>query len=238
MNMNLFYCPDMDSLTLPEEESQHCVQVLRMQTGDHIMLTDGKGTLCEAEIVNPNRKHCTFRVLRSERPGPLHEGHVHIAIAPTKNIDRIEWMLEKCVEMGVDEFTPVLCRYSERKTVNIERLGKILVSAAKQSLKTTFPTLHPLTPIGDFITQATEQDRLFAHCMEGYAPTEAKHALKDCITRGHSVVVLIGPEGDFSPEELQLALEHGWQPVSLGPARLRTETAGLVAAHTAILINE
>ena len=234
----MFYQPEIESLTLSEEESQHCVQVLRTKTGDRIDVTDGRGTVYEAEIVNPHRKHCTFRILSEKRPEPLHEGRVHIAIAPTKSMDRLEWMIEKCVEMGVDEITPVLCRYSERKSVNQERLQKILVSAAKQSLKATFPTLHPLTPVGELIAGAKEQDRLIAHCIESYGPTDKKFALKNCITRGHSVIILIGPEGDFSEQEVSEALEHGWKPVSLGKARLRTETAGLVACHTALLINE
>ena len=236
--MNLFYQPDINTLTLPEEESAHCAQVLRMQAGDRIHITDGLGTIYEAEITNPHRKHCTYKILSRTQPEPLHEGRVHIAIAPTKNIDRIEWMIEKCVEMGVDEITPVLCRFSERKTVNEERLQKILVSAAKQSLKATFPTLHPLTPVNELITNATEQDRLIAHCMDSYGPSDSKFALKNCITRGNSVVVLIGPEGDFSSDEVKQALECGWKPVSLGKARLRTETAGLVACHTALLLNE
>lgn len=236
--MYLFYSPDIASLTLSEEESLHCVQVLRAKTGDHIHITDGKGTIYEVELVNPHRKHCTFRILSEQRPEPLHEGRVHIAIAPTKSMDRLEWMIEKCVEMGVDEITPVLCRYSERKSVNAERLQKILVSAAKQSLKATFPTLHPLTPVGELISGAQEEDRLIAHCIESYGPTDTKFALRNCITRGHSVIILIGPEGDFSEQEVSNALEHGWKPVSLGKARLRTETAGLVACHTALLINE
>ena len=237
--MNLFYCPYiLNQQILPEEESQHCVQVLRMQAGEQIMLTDGRGTIYEAEITNPNRKHCAFRIVRTEQPEPLHEGRIHIAIAPTKHMDRLEWMVEKCVEIGVDEITPVLCRYSERKTLNIDRLQKILISAAKQSLKATFPNLHPLTPISELISKATEQDKLIAHCIDSYAPSETKHLLRDCITRSHSVVVLIGPEGDFSSQELSLALQHHWQPVSLGRARLRTETAALVACHTAVLLNE
>ncbi len=250
----MFYQPDIESLVLPEEESAHCVQVLRAQAGDHIMLTDGKGTIYEAEIINPHRKHCSFRIIRQDRPAPLHEGHVHMAIAPTKNMDRLEWMIEKCVEMGVDEITPVLCRHSERKNINHERLQKILVSAGKQSLKATFPTLHPLTPFSAFVAKRTEQDKFIAHCLDlgingqeehtttdvqhNYAASEAKQALKNRLVRGHSVVILIGPEGDFSQDEIQSALQNGWLPVSLGKARLRTETAGLVACHTALLINE
>ena len=170
-----------------------------------------------------------------ETPEALHEGYIHIGIAPTKNIDRTEWAIEKCVEMGADEITLLLCEHSERKTVNIERLQKIVVSAAKQSLKTRFPILKPLTKMTDL---QVEGDKFIAHCIEGYKATDEKHALKDKIIRGHQTTVLIGPEGDFSPAEVEWALANGYQPVSLGAARLRTETAAIVACHTAVLINE
>lgn len=225
-------------LCLGEEESQHCVQVLRAQTGDEIDITDGLGKLYRAQITNPNRKHCEVRIIDELQPEPLHVGHVHIAIAPTKNIDRFEWFVEKATEMGVDEITPLLCRFSERRVINLERLNRVLVAAAKQSLKTTYPKLNPLTRLEDFIPQSTAEDCFIAHCEGGYAATGDKHALQQCLTRGHSVLILIGPEGDFSSEEIQLALQAGFLPVSLGKARLRTETAGLVACHTALLINE
>ena len=234
--MYLFYAPDIkETLTLPEEESGHCVQVLRRTVGDEILVTDGVGQLYHCVVTNPHRKHCEVRIESVETPEPLHEGHIHIGIAPTKNIDRTEWSIEKCVEMGVDEITLLLCDHSERKTVNIDRLQKILVSAAKQSLKTRFPVLHPLTKMTDL---QVEGDRFIAHCIEGYKASENKGALKNQIVRGHSTTVLIGPEGDFSPEEVNWALANGYQPVSLGAARLRTETAAIVACHTAVLVNE
>ena len=234
--MYLFYAPDIkETLTLPEEESSHCVQVLRRTVGDEILVTDGVGQLYHCVVTNPHRKHCEVRIESVETPEPLHEGHIHIGIAPTKNIDRTEWSIEKCVEMGVDEITLLLCDHSERKTVNIDRLQKILVSAVKQSLKTRFPVLHPLTKMTDL---QVEGDRFIAHCIEGYKASENKGALKDQIVRGHSTTVLIGPEGDFSPEEVNWALANGYQPVSLGAARLRTETAAIVACHTAVLVNE
>lgn len=224
------------------------MRVLRMQRGEQILVTDGLGHLFHCEITNPHQKHCEVRILSTEEPEALHEGYVHIAIAPTKNIDRLEWMIEKCTEMGVDELTPLLCEHSERKNVNEDRLRKIMVSAAKQSLKTTFPRLNPLTRFADFMEQTQSDDLLIAHCMSddddsdntlqrNYQATSVKTALKDNITRGHSVVILIGPEGDFSEKEVALALGHGCRPVSLGKARLRTETAGLVACHTALLLN-
>lgn len=233
--MYLFYSPNIsETLTLPEEESSHCVQVLRRTAGDAIEVTDGAGNLYHCIVTNPHRKHCEVRIESIETPAPLHEGWIHIAIAPTKNIDRLEWAIEKCVEMGVDEITPILCEHSERKTINYERLNKILVAAAKQSLKTRFPILHPLTKITDVIPDG---DRFIAHCIEGYKATNGKQALKEHIVRNHRTTVLIGPEGDFSPAEVQWALENGYIPVSLGAARLRTETAAIVACHTAVLLN-
>lgn len=234
--MYLFYEPNIkESLTLSEEESNHCVQVLRRTTGDEVVVTDGVGNLYHCVITNPHRKHCELRIERVETPQALHEGWIRIGIAPTKNIDRTEWAIEKCVEMGADEMVLLLCDHSERKTVNIDRLQKIVVSAAKQSLKARFPILKPLTRMTDL---AIEGDRFIAHCIEGYKATDDKRALKDKIVRGHETTVLIGPEGDFSPEEVKWALEQGYEPVSLGAARLRTETAAVVACHTAVLINE
>lgn len=234
--MYLFYASDIkDSLTLPEEESNHCVQVLRRTAGDEILVTDGVGQLYHCIVTNPHRKHCEVCIASVETPEALHEGYIRIGIAPTKNIDRTEWAIEKCVEMGADEIILLLCEHSERKTVNIERLQKIVVSAAKQSLKTRFPILKPLTKMTDL---QVEGDKFIAHCIEGYKATDEKQALKDKIIRGHQTTVLIGPEGDFSPAEVEWALTNGYQPVSLGAARLRTETAAIVACHTAVLVNE
>ena len=242
--MYLFYCLEIaTTLTLSEEESAHCVQVLRRSTGDEILVTDGIGQLYHCVITNPHRKHCEVEIRSVETPEPLHEGHIHMVIAPTKNIDRTELAIEKCVEMGVDELTLVLCEHSERKTVNMERLQKILVSAAKQSLKTRFPILRPLTKMTEL---QIEGDKFIAHCMSDeedaslqahYRSSDGKHALQNEIVRGHQTTVLIGPEGDFSPEEVQWAIQNGYVPVSLGAARLRTETAAIVACHTAVLMN-
>ena len=212
--MYLFYAPDIQTtLTLPEEESHHCVQVLRRSAGDAVQVTDGMGNLYHCVITNPHRKHCEVRIERVETPEALHEGYVHIAVAPSL----------------------ILCEHSERKTVNFDRLQKILVSAAKQSLKTKFPKLNPLVKMTDL---QADGDLFIAHCIEGYKATDHKFALKSKIIRGHKTTVLIGAEGDFSPEEVEWALAQGYQPVSLGAARLRTETAAVVACHTAVLINE
>ena len=237
--MYLFYTPDIaTSHYLSEEESGHCVRVLRYDRGDTILLTDGRGTTYTARITTPHPKHCEFEILSSEQHQKSHPFHLHIAIAPTKNVERLEWMVEKCTEIGIDEITPLLCRFSERKTLRIDRLEKIILSAAKQSLTPYLPILHELTDYETFIHEYAndrhqEIDKFIAHCYK-----EDKRLLKDLIVRGRGVLVLIGPEGDFSEQEVQTALAEGFCPVSLGNSRLRTETAGVVACHTAILLNE
>ncbi|MBQ8100321.1 MAG: 16S rRNA (uracil(1498)-N(3))-methyltransferase [Paludibacteraceae bacterium] len=231
--MYLFYTPDIAvSCCLSEEESAHCVRVLRYTRGDEILLTDGCGFTYTARITNPHPKHCEFEVLSRELQHPSHKFRLHIAIAPTKNIERMEWMVEKCTEIGVDEITPLLCRFSERKQIREDRLQKIVLSAAKQSLTPYLPRLNPLTDYDSFIRNAHEETRFIAHCYK-----EDKHELKDEIRKGRSCLILIGPEGDFSQQEVDDALALGFVPVSLGNSRLRTETAGVVACHTAILMN-
>lgn len=238
--MYLFYCPDIETKqTLSEEESAHCVRVLRYSVGDEILITDGRGTTYTARITNPHPKHCDFEIISSEKQASHHAFHLHIAIAPTKNIERMEWAIEKCVEIGVDEITPLLCRFSERKQLRMDRLEKIILSAAKQSLTPYLPVLHELTPYDEFIQMAndkwqiTNEQRFIAHCYK-----DEKRLLKDEIEQGRDVLVLIGPEGDFSEKEVFNALTVGFVPVSLGNSRLRTETAAVVACHTAVLVNE
>ena len=235
--MYLFYCPDIEKQqTLSEEESGHCVRVLRYSTGDEILITDGKGTTYTARITNPHPKHCDFEIINREKQEPHHAFHLHIAIAPTKNIERMEWAIEKCVEIGVDEITPLLCRFSERKQLRTDRLEKIILSAAKQSLTPYLPVLHELTPYDEFVSSqhsAVSPQKFIAHCYK-----DEKRLLKDEIERGKDVLVLIGPEGDFSEQEVKDALSNGFIPVSLGNSRLRTETAAVVACHTAVLMNE
>ena len=221
---------------LSEEESGHCVRVLRYGVGDEILLTDGRGTTYRAVITNPNPRRCEFRVLSQERQQRGHDFHLHIAIAPTKNIERLEWMVEKCTEIGIDEITPLLCRFSERKQLRPDRLQKIMLSAAKQSLTPYLPVLHALTPYSEFLAANHPDDHsqcFIAHCYE-----TDKRLLRNEIQTGKDITVLIGPEGDFSEQEVQAALALGYVPVSLGNSRLRTETAGVVACHTAILLNE
>lgn len=231
--MYLFYTPDIEqNHCLSEEESGHCVRVLRYDRGDTILLTDGKGTTYQARITNPHPKHCEFEIVKAEKQARKHSFYLHIAIAPTKNVERLEWMVEKCTEIGVDEITPLLCRFSERKQLRTDRLEKIMLSAAKQSLTPYLPKLNELTPFDEFVRQAKEEDKFIAHCYE-----QDKKVLKQEIHKGKDVLVLIGPEGDFSEQEVADALQRGFVPVSLGNSRLRTETAGVVACHTAILMN-
>lgn len=235
--MYLFYTPDIDkSCSLSEEESAHCVRVLRYGLGDEILLTDGRGSTYHARITNPHPRHCEFEVISRENQEKTHNVNIHIAIAPTKNIERLEWMVEKCTEIGVDEITPLLCRFSERKNLRVDRLEKIVLSAAKQSLTPYLPKLNELTDFATLMQQYGRSDKLdkyIAHCYK-----DEKRELKDAITKGRDVLILIGPEGDFSEQEVELAITKGFVPVGLGRSRLRTETAGVVACHTAVLLNE
>lgn len=226
--MHVFYTPDIQiKAELPEEEAQHCIRVLRLTTGDEITLTDGKGCFYRAEISAATNKRCMVTILETIGQDPLWEGHLHIAMGPTKNMDRNEWFAEKATEIGMDELTFLNCRYSERKVIKTERIEKILVSAMKQSLKARLPKLNPMIDFDKFIEQKFDGQKFIAHCYEGEKPL-----LKDVFKRGEDALVLIGPEGDFSEEEVKKALDKGFVPISLGKSRLRTETAALVACHT------
>jgi 16S rRNA (uracil1498-N3)-methyltransferase len=232
--MPLFYVPDIVSgYVLPEEESQHAVKVLRLQAGTEITVVDGAGGYYNAKIINPHPKHCTFEITDSIPEYGKRDFHLHIAIAPTKNMERLEWFIEKTTEIGIDEITPIICRFSERKIIKPERLDKIIVSASKQSVKAYFPILNPLCTFDELIKTQHASQKFIAHCYE-----EDKKLFQNEIHKSTDVLILIGPEGDFSVEEVQKALSVGFIPVSLGNSRLRTETAGVVACHTVILRNE
>ena len=233
--MHIFYTPELSErqYTLDETESKHCVRVLRLEQGDQITLVDGRGGYFTAEITDPNPKRCSVKIIRSELNFGLRKFQVHVAIAPTKNIERIEWFLEKATEIGLDRVTPLLCRYSERKEIKPERLEKVMVSAMKQSLKAYLPRLDELTKFKDLISQPFDGQKFIAHCEEQH-----RDLLKNLVVPNQNYLILIGPEGDFSSEEIEMALSAGFRPVSLGNSRLRTETAGLVACHTFNLLNE
>jgi len=232
--MALFYVPSLSvGHVLPEEESQHAVKVLRLQVGDAISLVDGSGGFYDAVISNPHPKHCEFEIKKTILEFGKRDYKIHIAIAPTKNIERLEWFIEKATEIGIDQITPIICRFSERKIVKAERLEKIIVSAAKQSLKAYFPILNPLCTFDELISKHKASQKFIAHCYE-----EDKKLLQNEIQKSSDVLILIGPEGDFSKEEVQSAILHDFIPISLGESRLRTETAGVVACHTVAILNQ
>ena len=231
--MHVFYTPDIQSQAeLPEEEAAHAVRVLRLQTGDEVTLTDGKGNFYRAEISTATTKRCLVNILETIPQAPLWSGYLHIAMAPTKNMDRTEWFAEKATEIGIDAITCLNCRFSERREIKPARLEKILVSAMKQSQKATLPQLEGMTDFKSFVSQPFDGRKFIAHCEDG-----DKTLLKQTYRPGENALVLIGPEGDFSPEEIELALQQGFEPISLGESRLRTETAALVACHTIHVLN-
>lgn len=234
--MHLFYTPDIteNTYTLSEEESKHCVRVLRMNNGDEIELMDGKGSIYKAEIIDNNPKRCTVKIVNTIKT-EQRKFQLHIAIAPTKSIDRTEWFLEKATEIGVDELSLLSCQNSERTVIKAERLNKVLISAIKQSKNAYLPQLNELVDFNKFIstTQHFKGQKFIAHCYSN----DLTH-LKSKYSALENVLILIGPEGDFSLEEVKLAESNGFTSVSLGKNRLRTETAALYACNTINVINE
>lgn len=233
--MNIFYTPGISGsqYQLDDAESKHCIRVLRHQKGDELTLVDGVGGFYKVVIIDPNPKRCLVEVTQTINNYEKRDHYLHVAIAPTKNMDRLEWFLEKATEIGIDEITPLQCEHSERKQVKTERLEKVMIAAMKQSLKAYLPRLNNLTNFDTFIKSGAEVSKFIAHCGEG----EKTH-LFDAVKPGESVVVLIGPEGDFSLREIEIALAGGYQPITLGNSRLRTETAGVVSVQIVNLVNE
>lgn len=232
--MHIFYTPDIVAeMQLPDEEAQHCIRVLRMTEGDEILLTDGKGSFYKALIRTAHPKHCRIEIVETITPDPLWNVKIEIAVAPTKNMDRMEWFTEKATEIGIDKIIPILCDHSERKALKEERLEKIAVSAMKQSMKPVLPQILPLTPFDKIVSTHFDGQKFIAHCYK-----EDKTELKDAYQKGSNALILIGPEGDFSEKEVEKAIRNGFLPVSLGRSRLRTETAALVACHTIQLLSE
>ncbi len=232
--MALFYVPDIaDRWELSEEEAAHCLRVLRLAPGAELDITDGKGTLYKAVISSVAGKHCYVEARETIDVPKSWRGKIHLAIAPTKNMDRIEWLAEKATEIGLDAITFLNCRFSERKVIKTDRVERIVVSAMKQSLKYTKPEVGEMVDFKKFIAEPRSGAKFIAHCYDS-----ERLLLKDVLQEGEDATVLIGPEGDFSPEEVEAAINAGYRPVSLGSSRLRTETAGLAACHTFILKNE
>lgn len=230
---NLFYQPGIQygSHFLDPEESRHATKVLRRKAGDTIHITDGKGFLYTCKITDPKPDKCAF-VIESSEQEKTKSFQIHIAIAPTKNPDRTEWFVEKAIEIGIDEISFIKCDNSERTSIKLERIEKLAISAMKQSLKLALPKIHPIRQL-DQLIKADNSGKKFIAYVDSTNPDELFKAAQS----NESYTVLIGPEGDFSPAELDLALQNGYQKVALGPSRLRTETAGLAACHTLNLIN-
>ena len=233
--MQLFYTPDItnDAYVLSEEESKHCIRVLRKKAGDTLHLTNGKGTIFKAEITNAKPKACELSIVEVTEEFQKRPYRLHMAVAPTKSIDRFEWFLEKATEIGVDTITPLLCENSERKIVKQDRIERVVVAAMKQSIKAYKPKVNPLQSFNDFFSQSnSEEVKLIAHCYES-----DKSTINNRYKAGENICILIGPEGDFTLNEVNEALKYGCKPISLGNSRLRTETAGVVACHTISLLN-
>lgn len=230
-----FFAPDIETdLTLPESDSAHAVRVLRLGVGAEIQVVDGRGTMFRCEIVDAHPKRTAVSIIERVNVTPVWPNQITIAVAPTKNIDRMEWLVEKLVEVGVNAIVPLKCRYSERREIKVERLRKIAVSAMKQSLKATLPVISEMMPIAHFIEQTAAPQRFMGYCSDEVE----RRLLARTYRPFHDVAIMIGPEGDFSPNEVALAIKHGFMPVTMGDNRLRTETAALVACDTCHIINQ
>lgn len=227
--VRFFYVPDVrQSTALPEEEAVHAVRVLRMVAGDELMLMDGNGTFYRAVVTLAHGHHCQFDILETLPQQRPWQGYVHLAMAPTKMMDRTEWMVEKATEIGIDELSFLDCRFSERKVLKTERIDKIIVAAMKQSRKAWKPVLNALTPFADFVTTPRQGKMFIAHCYDEIAKVNLYDELRQ-LAPDEPTTVLIGPEGDFSIDEVRMAVGAGWVSVDLGKSRLRTETACLSA---------
>lgn len=230
-----FFAPDIAiNPILPESESAHCVKVLRTPAGSEIEVVDGRGNTYTCRLVEAHAKHAMVEIIsRKESPLPWPYS-LTIAVAPTKHMDRMEWLVEKLTETGINRLIPALTDRSERREIKHERLEKTAVSAMKQSLKASMPQIEPMTPLRRIIENATEPNRFICYCDDSVN----RHVMAREITPGADTIILIGPEGDFSPSEVELALKCGFRPVSLGRNRLRTETAALFAASTVHIVNQ
>lgn len=231
--LRFFYTPDVESGELPKDEAQHAVRVLRMTEGDELNLMDGKGAFHRALITTATGHRCLYRIVETEPQQPAWDGHLCIAMAPTKLNDRVEWFAEKATEIGVDEFAFLDCQFSERRQLKTERVEKIVVSAVKQSHNAWMPKVDEMQSFKSFVTTPRNGQKFICHCYEqGDIENESlKPHLKDVISTAEDCTILVGPEGDFSVEEVRLAQQNGYVSVSLGTSRLRTETAALVAVH-------
>jgi 16S rRNA (uracil1498-N3)-methyltransferase len=234
--MQIFYAPDIRGSTyiLSKNESRHCIRVLRMNKGSPVKIIDGVGNLFEGHIVVPDPARCEVTITGISRNFEKRDYRLHIAISPLKNQDRFEWFVEKSVEIGIDEITPVICKNTEKPGLKEERINNIIISAMKQSLKAFRPVLNEPRVFNDFAAGEFTSVKMIAHCNPGYD----RKKIDVIYQRNLDAVILIGPEGDFSEEEISLALKNGFEPVHLGNSRLRAETAGIAACHSVYFINQ
>ena len=223
----IFFTSDIeeDLVTLSEEESRHCIKVLRLNAGEEVMLIDGTGGLYHAKIQEANAKKCSLKIISSQKEFGKRKAWLHIGVAPTKNSDRLDWFIEKATELGIDEITPFTSQNSERILIKEERIKRVMITAAKQSVKAYLPVLNPITSFSDLLKIDFKGQKFIAHCSDKF---DKKHIL-ECCQKGENSLVLIGPEGDFTEKEIQDALDKGFVSVSLSQSRLRTETAALMA---------
>jgi 16S rRNA (uracil1498-N3)-methyltransferase len=234
--MHLFYTPDIapshPQYFLSEEESKHAIRVLRLEPGDKVQLIDGRGGFYDAEIKDAHPKRTILNITSVTEAFNKRNHYLHIAVAPTKNIERLEWFLEKATEVGIDEISLIITQRSERKEAKVDRLNKIITAAIKQSLKAYHPVLNDAVKLNQLLTQPFDGQKFIAHCEPG-----VKFDLRKELNLQGRYLILIGPEGDFSPAEIELALENGFKPITLGEARLRTETAALEACFEVNFLN-
>lgn len=231
-----FFVPDAKNQTeLPMEEALHAVRVLRLRSGDEMFLMDGKGCFYEAEVTIAATKRCMYEIKRELPQERAWDGYIHLALAPTKMMDRIEWMSEKATEVGFDQLSFLNCKLSERKVMRTVRLDKIIVAATKQSRKPWKPVISPMTSVKDFVSQPRKGRKFICHCYEELPRMDLYDELCKPYGEDPDVTIMVGPEGDFTPDEVNMAMDNGFIPVSLGSNRLRTETAGLMAVMMANL---
>jgi 16S rRNA (uracil1498-N3)-methyltransferase len=233
--MHIFYSPDIksDEYTLSPEESKHGIKVLRLKKGDRVLLIDGNGKQFNAILQNEDRNKCRVKIVNTESIEKRKDFELKIAIAPTKNISRFENFLEKTAEIGIDHILPFISSRSERRQIKQERSEKILIAAVKQSIAFFKPELHPLTTFESIINTTDAGEKYIAHCY----PSDTKKHIKDVYRKGQNVLILIGPEGDFTEDEIRQAVQNGFKEISISGSRLRTETAGIVACHIIDYIN-
>ncbi len=231
--MQLFYTPDVQSsvYTLNREESRHISKVMRLKVGDIIHLTDGRGRMMECSLLDNDPKGVSVQIVKGLEDYGKRDLHIHMVVAPTKNIDRFEWFLEKATEIGIEEITPILCEHSERKVIRHDRLERVITAAMKQSLKAYHPVLNELTPLKQFLNEDISGRKFIAH-LDEKDPKDIKHLYQ----KEEKVTIMIGPEGDFSSEEVQKAVDTGFEMAALGTSRLRTETAAVAACHAINLL--